>query len=576
MKIKKIQYKILLLLSIILIFSLGTSLLMVLKSVSSNLELQINQDLDAKFSLIEVLLKSEELALKKQVNLLSEEPTLKMSLQTKDHITIQDTASQLQKMLENDLFLILSDEIEVMAKFPKLAKFKNIEKVIFFQRVLDEEISSNIWIVNNKTYLIAASAVEFYDFIIGVVVVGKELGDSFTKFLSKKAKSPVSIYSKDILLSSSWGSEVKLLPLQNQTIDQTVWQGKSFNFKLNDTSLSFYLQSSYSYILSLLNEISLKLLLLGLIIFLIALFVSFIFSKQLIRPIETLMKSAMRLKDGDFNHEVLVNSHDELSILANSFESMRVSLIKQHKELAQNEAMKKDLELASKIQTSLLPKSCPKADGIEFNAKLLPSSHIGGDYYGYFTEPKNGFGVIIADVSGHGAASAILMAMARSVLQSRVDLHSQPAKLLEFVNHVLYSDLEEAECFISMFYCFYNEKTKELKYSNAGHNRPLYYRDNEYEELDTDGMLIGILDDSEYEEKSIVLNDDGFLVLYTDGLTEPHNKSGEEYSLDRLKTHFLLDHINLVQSLYDDVDDFAGENAYYDDRTCVYIKWKSS
>ncbi|MCJ8346439.1 SpoIIE family protein phosphatase [bacterium] len=575
MKITKIQHKILLLLSIILVFSLGTSLLMVWRSVSSNLEVQISKDLNAKFNLIEVLLRAEEVALKKQVSLLSEEPTLKMSLQTADAITIQDTSSQLQEMVQNDLFLVLSEELKIMSVFPKKHGFKDLDQVTFFKEVLDGDLDSSIWIVSGKTYLLAASSVEFHDFVIGIVIVGKELGDSLTRFLSEKSKSPVSIYSKDQLLSSSWGAGFQKPKSNKLKVENTIWQGKSFQFKVNQKNISFYLQSSYSHIMALLNEISLDLFLLGLAIFMIALLFSYVFSKQLIRPIKALMQSAKDLQEGHFDHEVKVDSHDELFILGKSFESMRLSLIEQREELIKTEAMKKDLELAARIQISLLPKTCPQRENIQFDAKLLPSSHIGGDYYGYFTEPKDGFGVIIADVSGHGAASAILMAMARSVLLSQVSLHDQPAKLLQFVNRVLYDDLEEAECFISMFYFFYNEESKELKYSNAGHNRPLYYNGESYSELDTDGMLIGILDDAEYEEKSIIIEKEQFLVLYTDGLTEPHNQAGEEFSIERLKSHFLKDQDNLVQSLYDDVDDFAGENAYYDDRTCVYMKLKS-
>ncbi|MCO4781421.1 MAG: SpoIIE family protein phosphatase [Candidatus Cloacimonetes bacterium] len=575
MKIKKIQYKILILLSTILLLSLGTSLLMVWKSVSQNLESQITNDLDSKYNLIEILLKAEETGLKKQASLLSEEPTLKMSLQTKDSVTVQDTGSQLQEIVENDLLLVVTEELKLMANFPRSIDYKLPKSQDFLGSVMEDGLKSSIWIINGKTYLIAASPVEFHDFVIGVVIVGKQLGNRFTKFLSKKSKSPVSIYSDTTLLSSSWGQNFVITAKDRMKIDNTVWQGKFYNFQINKESIQFYLQSSYSHIERLLNEISSRLLILGVLVFGIALFISFLFSRQLTRPIKSLMDSAKDLQEGIFENKVVVDSGDELLVLGNSFESMRVSLIAQREELIKTENMKKDLELAAKIQTSLLPKNSPNFSGVNFDAKLLPSSHVGGDYYGYFTEPENGFGVVIADVSGHGTASAILMAMARSVLLSQPLLHDQPAKLLEFVNKVLYDDLEEAECFISMFYLFYDKATQTIKYSNAGHNRPLHYSNQAYQELDTDGMLVGILDDAEYEEKELKINEGDFVVLYTDGLTEPHNKEQEEYSVTRLKAHFLKNDINLVESLYDDVDDFAGENAYYDDRTCVYMRFES-
>ena len=143
----------------------------------------------------------------------------------------------------------------------------------------------------------------------------------------------------------------------------------------------------------------------------------------------------------------------------------------------------------------------------------------------------------------------------------------------------MYPDLEEAECFISMFCFHYSLKENVLTYANAGHNYPLLFhaQQTNFSELDADGMLVGVLDDAEYEEKKISVEPGDFLVLYTDGLTEPKNQEGEEYSLGRMKSFFESRSkqpvFGLIDAFYKDVEGFSGANAYRDDRTCVYLRW---
>ena len=449
----KIQHKILALLVLTVALSLATTLIIVQQRVSRQVQDTLAEDLDARFGLIATLLQAEQIALEKQTILLAEEPTLKMSLETGDAATVLDTSHQLQSLIREELFLVTSDEGELMAKLPASVVVSEVKSSPLILNALEGEMASSIWLEDGGVYLVVGSPIEFNDFIAGSVICGKLLGQKFVSFLQQKSSGPVSVWSGKKLLASSWGPKVTLTQSYFQEIEGQSWMGKVYPFEVSGQKISIMLQGNYSRALAGLREISQNLAILGIAILLLAIVFSWVFSEQLTRPIQRLMSAVTRVSEGDFEQECVVKSNDELGKLGHSFEVMRQSLIEQRRELIRTEAMKKDLELASRIQRSLLPRKVPECRGVELDCKLVPSSHVGGDYYGFFQELEDGFGCVIADVSGHGTASALLMAMARSILLSRSELHSQPAALLQEVNRWMYPDLEEAECFISMF-CF--------------------------------------------------------------------------------------------------------------------------
>ncbi|MBT3783593.1 hypothetical protein HOF92_01380, partial [bacterium] len=118
MHLKKIHHKVLLLVMLVLAFALGVALVVVRMTVEEQAKKRIYKDLDARFELISILIKSEESSLKKQVVLLSEEPTIKMSLQTGDRDTIRDTSTQLQEMIQSHLFVVTDSEGKNLSQLP--------------------------------------------------------------------------------------------------------------------------------------------------------------------------------------------------------------------------------------------------------------------------------------------------------------------------------------------------------------------------------------------------------------------------------------------------------------------------
>lgn len=211
--------------------------------------------------------------------------------------------------------------------------------------------------------------------------------------------------------------------------------------------------------------------------------------------------------------------------------------------LLENARVTRDLELAKQIQLSLLPESPPEIPGLEIAFCCTPATHVGGDYFDFFQRGEDLVDIVMADVSGHSVGAALIMVETRSVLRAQMQTVRSSKEILRVLNNLLYDDLTRAELFITMFCCKYDGVTRTFSYANAGHSRPILLRDGKWQELDTDGLILGVERDVLFEEKSIGLKAGDLIFIYTDGIIEAEQESGELFGVERL--HALL--LGLVQ-----------------------------
>jgi len=246
-------------------------------------------------------------------------------------------------------------------------------------------------------------------------------------------------------------------------------------------------------------------------------------------------------------------------------------------ELREAERVRREMEIARRIQMSLLPERPPEMEGLELAGRCVPASAVGGDYYDFFLADGR-VGLLIADVSGHSVGPALMMAITRGVLRSEIARGKSPAQVLAATNATMYEDLSQAELFITAFYASYEKGTRTLTYANGGHNPPFVWRAREGRctPLDADGMLIGILEDVFYEERATELHPGDVLVLYTDGVTEARNERGEQFGEKRLhrvvaeRGH--LSAQELLDEIHRRVREFSGGLPPRDDITTVVMK----
>ncbi|QSV46073.1 SpoIIE family protein phosphatase [Geobacter benzoatilyticus] len=204
--------------------------------------------------------------------------------------------------------------------------------------------------------------------------------------------------------------------------------------------------------------------------------------------------------------------------------------------LLENARMSCDMELARQIQRSLLPAALPAARGVRCAGRWVPAAHVGGDYYDFFPRDDGSFDTVIADVSGHSVGAALIMTEARSVIRAQARSGGSPAVIVGSLNEILYEDLTRAELFTTLFYASYQPASRVLTYASAGHNPPLLCRASGEQclELDAEGLILGVRLQETFEEREVRLEPGDILFLYTDGITESDNGSGELFGVERL------------------------------------------
>lgn len=203
--------------------------------------------------------------------------------------------------------------------------------------------------------------------------------------------------------------------------------------------------------------------------------------------------------------------------------------------LAAAENLRREVEIAAGIQRSLLPDAPPDVPGALVGARCVPADNVGGDLYDLVIDREGRLVMLVADVAGHGIGSALMMAMARSVLRREIAEGKGPAAVLAATNDATFDDLANVGLFITFFCATYDPRTRELRYACGGHNPPLLARaGGGVEELQADGMPAGILPGVEFEERSTVLGPGDAVVLYTDGVVEARTDGGEQFGEERL------------------------------------------
>lgn len=246
--------------------------------------------------------------------------------------------------------------------------------------------------------------------------------------------------------------------------------------------------------------------------------------------------------------------------------------------LLQNARIKRDMEIAQQIQLSLLPHGPPDLFGVDIEGRCISAAHVGGDYYDFFLRDEHTVDLLIADVSGHSVGAALIMAEVRTLLRPQVNSVQSACSILKLLNSQLYDDLTRAELFITMFYAKYNSATGRLSFANAGHNRPLVFRNGDTNciELDADGLIIGVKPSVIFEERSIELLKGDVLLFYTDGLTEATDAQGDSFGVERVCNHLQavrnLPSRAIIDSFYSAVTEFTGLETFQDDISLVVLK----
>lgn len=199
----------------------------------------------------------------------------------------------------------------------------------------------------------------------------------------------------------------------------------------------------------------------------------------------------------------------------------------------------RELEIAATIQRSLLPVRLPEPDGFRLAGFCESASKVGGDYFDAVQVPDAGLLLVIADVMGKGVPAAMFAAIFRSHVHARPDLAVRPGEFLTWLNRALFPDLDRVEMFVTAQVVFLDQKRREIRIASAGHC-PLLVRhaDGTIKEGDADGPPLGIDGDLEFTDHAEPVLPGMSFLMYTDGLIEARNPTGELLGLERVKQWF--------------------------------------
>ncbi len=253
-------------------------------------------------------------------------------------------------------------------------------------------------------------------------------------------------------------------------------------------------------------------------------------------------------------------------------------VIKRQLEEAYRE-LDRELKTVARLQRSMLPARIPVVPRMDLTAFYKPASRAGGDYYDFFELPEGKWGLIIADVSGHGTPAAVMMAVTHCIAHTYPGPASPPGKFLQYLNtHLAAQYSNRIETFVTAFYAVYDPKSRKLVYACAGHNPPRLKRCEAGGVIPLDkvnALPLGVLEDTEFAEASFFMQFGDQLVLYTDGITESQNTHGEQFGeqrIDEVLTHCGMDSKELTQTLVTAVEAFANGVPAHDDQTIVILR----
>lgn len=248
-------------------------------------------------------------------------------------------------------------------------------------------------------------------------------------------------------------------------------------------------------------------------------------------------------------------------------------LYEEEKRLQQVE---RELQMARDIQLSLLPKTNPKMPGVEIAGLSHAAREVGGDYFDYIEMGEGHLGVVIADVSGKGVPASLLMSNIQATLRVQAITSDSAKDCIAEANTALHKSTE-ADKYATLFYGILDTNEKTFTCTNAGHNPPLLVaQDKSCRQLETGGIVLGMLPKMPYEEECVKLNSGDLLLMYSDGITEAMNRQEEEFGEERL-CKLLTDNQDLsaealLQKILNEVSAFTGEVPQQDDMTMVAIK----
>jgi sigma-B regulation protein RsbU (phosphoserine phosphatase) len=271
--------------------------------------------------------------------------------------------------------------------------------------------------------------------------------------------------------------------------------------------------------------------------------------------------------------------HERMLTTLGSFVAVALENARLYEEARESERrLRQDLDTARDIQRQLLPTGAREVPGLDLAAAYVPARALGGDFYDFLPYGVGRLGFTLGDVSGKGTAAALYGSLAIGTVREIVVDHAcEPACMLALLNQRLLGARLDSR-FIAMLFAVYDASTRKLTLANAGGPYPLMVRKGQVQAIRLEGVPLGLIPDTEYDETTVDLEPGDIVVFASDGVLESENSDQEEYGPERLKA--LLSSISpadsareITEQILAATDGHGGAGiAPHDDRTLVVLR----
>ena len=362
------------------------------------------------------------------------------------------------------------------------------------------------------------------------------------------------------------------LDTPNRTFDCYLW----VHSRTSAVLATFF--SKAEFLRGYLSTLFIALAVLFLLVELVAVIIGISLSRRLTGAVHQLYEGTRRVLLGDFRHRIPARADDQLGELAQSFNQMTANLERLFAVEKEKERLQTELEIAREVQYQLYPRSAAPTRGLRLTAQCDPARMVSGDYYDYQETADGKLTFAIGDVAGKGISAALLMATLQAALRAQISGEAPEIDVSQVVaklNRQIYAHTSP-EKYATFFFAMFDQESRQLTYTNAGHLSPLLFRNGSVVPLDSNGTVVGAFPFSQYNKSFLSLTAGDLLVCYTDGITEPENAYGEMFGEQRLielvQKHAHDGDEEIIRIVLDAVRSWTGTPELQDDMTLLLAR----
>lgn len=286
------------------------------------------------------------------------------------------------------------------------------------------------------------------------------------------------------------------------------------------------------------------------------------------------MASVLSARLTEALNETIHNLQDKNEKLQQAYDELKTA----QAQIIEKEKLEQSLQVARRIQYSILPTRIPQMDGYDIGALMKPAQAVGGDFFGVYPLDENHMALIVGDVADKGMPAAIFMAQSHALLRASIQSGVSTTVVLERVNSLL-MEMNAQGLFVTIIYGILNTTNGEFRYTRAGHELPLLLNPKgqiSYPEKGT-GFVLGLMSNTALEECSLTIPVGGFMLLYSDGIADDRNEAGIRFGDDRLKKVVQQLGTNnpaqeTCQEIFDTLAKFQNGAPQFDDVTLLAVR----